>query len=136
MLFRSIAEFLKSVESTSMVNRGYSYICDWVSTNEARFKLDGNSGELYGKIEADRSNKDEYAYIISSVFNRACESAGIITKALLSGLKTKGLIKTKANGQGYAVPQRIGSVVSSCICLKMLNEDGEMSDSELDEYPF
>lgn len=129
-----IAEFLKSVESTSMVNRGYSYICDWVSMNTARFKTDGNSGELYGKIEVE--DKSEYAYIISSVFNKACESVGINSKALLSGLRTKGLIKCRADGSRYTVPQRIGGVMSSCICLKMMDNDGEYSSVNLEDYPF
>lgn len=124
-----ITEFLKSVESSSMVNRGYSYMCDWVSSNSARFKIDGNNGELYGKTDG------ECAYIISSVFNRACEAAGFNSKALLSGLKSKGLIKCRADGKCYTAPQRIGGTVSNCVCLILPNL-GEGERELLEEYPF
>lgn len=124
-----ISEFLKSVESSSMVNRGYAYICDWVSTNGARFNQEDNNGETYGRIE------DDYVYIINSVFSRACESAGMNAKALLSGFKTKGLIKSRNDGSRYTVPQRIRGAMSNCICLK-LPKDEENSENNTEEYPF
>lgn len=124
-----IAKFLKSEANVSIVDRGYEYICDWVSQNSNKFKA-SESGDIYGKFDGE-----DYVYIINAVFNKACGDANINSKALLSGLKAQGKIKTKANGVGYTVPQRIGGAVSSCVCLKMKSEDDE--DGELmEEYPF
>lgn len=106
-----IGEFLKSNASVSLADRGYEIICDWVAVNAGRMQGPKENGECYGLLE------DGTAYIIRSVFNRVCAENAINPKALLSHLRTRGLIST--NGKGYTRPKRMGGQVPNCVWLKM-----------------
>lgn len=121
-----MTEFLKTADTVSASERGYEYICDWVATNQNKFKVTEN-GECYGDIETDDNNT--IVYIIRSVFNKACYDAKINPKALLSQLKTRNLLKIRGNGRGYAVRRRIGaaSTPSQCIAVK-INADDTLPD--------
>lgn len=86
-----ITEFLKSKASVSAGERGYAFMCDWVGVNSNKFlsRDDGNSGEIYGKISGN------WVYINSTVFRNAAKSQGFDDRALLSWLKTNGLLMVK-----------------------------------------
>ncbi len=119
---KQMSEFLKTAENVSASARGYRYICDWVTTNLNHFGAVEN-GEIYGVIENDT------AYIVRSIFDRACSEAGINSKALLSHLKTKNLIKVRNDGRGYIFMKRVsaGAPAMSCIAVS-LNGDREQSE--------
>ena len=99
-------------------------MCDWVATNYNRFGA-VESGDIYGVIEGDT------AFIIRSVFDRACSEAGINSTALLSHLKTKGLISNRGDGKGYTVGRRIipGSKPIPCVAMKLNADEGEFDES-------
>lgn len=105
-----IGEFLKSSDAVSASQRGYDYMCGWVSVNATKFSQDPQ-GDIYGVIE------DTTAYIIRPVWNDACEKAGISARALLSHLKTKGLIETR--GKGYTKSKRVGGLPTDCVVMKL-----------------
>lgn len=86
-----ISEFLKTKASVSAGERGYAYMCDWVGSNANRFRSpdDGNTGDIYGKIDGNT------VYINSTVFRAAAKAQGFDDRALLSWLRTNGLIHTK-----------------------------------------
>lgn len=118
-----ISEFLKSKSSVSAGERGYSYMCDWVAMNTNRFKSEeNNSGECYGVIDG------EWAYINNSVFRKAAKDAGFDDRALLSWLKTNGLIQTR--GRNMTRGKRINNVNTECVVMKLHDSDY----SEIDEY--
>lgn len=119
---KQMSEFLKTAENVSASARGYRYICDWVTTNLNHFGAVEN-GEIYGVIENDT------AYIVRSIFDRACSEAGINSKALLSHLKTKNLIKVRNDGRGYIFMKRVsaGAPAMSCIAVS-INGDRDQSE--------
>lgn len=117
-----IEDFLKTKSSVSAGERGYSYMCDWVAMNTNRFKSEeNNSGECYGVIDG------EWAYINNSVFRKAVKDAGFDDRALLSWLKTNGLIQTR--GRNMTRGKRINNVNTECVVMKLHDSDY----SEIDE---
>ena len=108
-----IAEYLKTAESVSGANRGYAYVCDWVAQNTHKLKGPTSDMETYGMI----SEAEGYVYIIRSVFNRVCSEASISAQALLSHMKSKGLIDTR--GRAYTIGKSFGGAKVECVALKM-----------------
>ncbi len=106
-----IAEFLKSKEAVSAADRGYQYMCDWVAQNANKLHGATEGGEVYGVIE------ENFAYINRGVFNTACQEAGISAPALLSHLKSKGLIRTR--GRANTMAKRIGTLVTECVVMRL-----------------
>lgn len=105
-----IGEFLKSKVSVSAGERGYSYLCDWVALNAAKFSGEG-TGDTYGLIDGD------YAYINRTVFRGACRDGGFDEQALLSWLKARGLILTR--GRAYTKNKRVGGVAVECVVMQL-----------------
>lgn len=107
-----MAEFLKSREQISAGARGYAYMCDWVAQNANRMRdLQDGGGDVLGLIE------NGYAYIIRSVFTKACQDAGISAPALLGYLKTRKLIQVRSNGKGMTVGRRINRINTECVAM-------------------
>lgn len=120
-----ISEFLKSKASVSAGERGYAYMCDWVAMNVSRFKSEeNNSGDCYGIIDGD------WAYINNSVFRSAAKTAGFDDRALLSWLKTNGLIQTR--GRAFTKNKRINGIATECVVM-MLHRCSENDPEDYEE---
>ena len=119
-----LGEFLKTREAVSLADRGYELLCDWVAVNAAKMRGQTEVGDCYGLVEGNT------AYIIRSVFNRVCQENSINPKALLSHLRTRGLIEVGT--KGYTKTKRMGGQVPNCVWLKL---PGETRDSEDDLLP-
>ena len=117
---QEIRQFLATKSQVSSTIRGYEYLCDWVSQNSARFGENQN-GEVYGYLQG------EYAYIISTVFYRACDEAGFSATAMLSWLGKQDLIQ-RSKGRN-TILKRICGIPTRCIVMK-LPDDG------IDGMPF
>jgi len=128
-----VAEFLKSKERVSAAERGYNYMCDWVSLNADRLQGHPVNGVVYGLIEEDRSTLTTWAYIIRAVWNDACKEAGISSPALLSHLKSRDLIRTR--GKAMTVNKRINKIPTECVALKLPQETFEELDDDA-QIPF
>ena len=70
-------------------------------------------GDCYGVVDAETN----MAYIIRSVFNNVCADNAISPKALLSHLKSRGLIDT--GPKGYTKPKRLCGQVANCVWLHL-----------------
>ena len=129
-----ISDFLKTRESVSAAERGYNYMCDWVSLNADRLQGHPVNGVVYGLIEEDRSTLTTWAYIIRSVWNSACQEAGISSPALLSHLKSRELIKFR--GRASTVNKRINKIPTECVALKLPQETFEdLNDDTYIPFP-
>jgi hypothetical protein len=128
-----MAEFLKSKEAVSAADRGYHYMCDWVSQNVSKLKGSSDSSDVYGFLP-DEGNDKGWVYIIRSVFNKACEAEGINARALLSHLRTKGLIKTR--GRNMTLSKRINGVRTECVVMKLPEDNEFLEVSPDDDLPF
>lgn len=122
-----ISEFLKSKSSVSAGERGYEFMCDWVGMNSNRFlsRDDGNTGDIYGKL-----TNDGWAYINSTVFRNAAKEQGYDDRALLSWLKTKGLIKTKKKDV-YSIYTTSHGVKAQYIVMRLPDTDYQPDSYEL-----
>lgn len=114
-----ISEYLKTKKSVSTGERGYQYICSWVAANRNRFDFVDNTQEIYGVL----SEEDNIAYIIRSKFAKAVQEQGFDERALLSWLKTKGLILVR--GRRNTRGKRIKGVNVECIALRLPQADDE-----------
>ncbi|MGN0622152.1 MAG: DUF927 domain-containing protein [Porcipelethomonas sp.] len=114
-----ISEFLKSKASVSAGERGYSYMCDWVAMNSNRFKSENENSDVYGVII------DNWAYINGAVFRKAAKEAGFDDRALLSWLKTNGLILTR--GRNMTRGKRINGVNVECVVMKLPSGEDEIN---------
>lgn len=117
-----LGEFLKEKAAVSASERGYEYMCGWVGMNANQFKDTVERGEHYGILE------DGYAIINNVIWRKTCSEAGIDSRALLSHLKSAGLIKPGKNG--YAHSKWYDGMSNSCIWLKLPHEEDE---DEVDE---
>lgn len=120
-----IAQFLASKAAVSSGERGYRYMCDWVTQNANKMRSHTEQGDVYGLLQNDT------AYIISSVFRRAAEDGGFSPAALLSWLKQRGLLETESSGKGTTKRKRINGVLTNCVCMRI--EDSEESSALAEE---
>ena len=118
---------MKDKSSVSAGERGYSYICDWLSANSNKFMyrnpeggIEKPGGDLYGMLEGN------WAYINNSVFRKAVKDAGYDDRALLSWLKTNGLIDVR--GRRFTRGKRINGVLTECVVLSMPDEFGDSGE--------
>ncbi|WP_298481783.1 DUF927 domain-containing protein [uncultured Ruminococcus sp.] len=112
-----IAEFLQTKASVSAGERGYQYMCDWVAMHANKFALDNVNSEVYGTLE------NGWAYINSSVFRKAAQDAGYDSRALLSWMKSRGLILTR--GRNFTRGKRIHGVNTECVTMKLPDSSKE-----------
>lgn len=120
-----ISEFLKSKASVSAGERGYSYMCDWVAMNSNKFKSDNENSDVYGVI------LDNWAYINGAVFRKAVRDAGFDDRALLSWLKTNGLILTR--GRRFTRGKRINGVNVECVVMKLPMGEDEVNIEDYED---
>lgn len=113
LTIEQVSEFLASKAAVSAGDRGYKYLCDWVTQNSN--KLCGRSEnpniEVLGALESGR------AYIIRSVFERILQDAGYSTAAMISYLKQSNLIETR--GRANTKGKRINGIPTECFCLRL-----------------
>ena len=113
LTIEQVSEFLASKAAVSAGDRGYKYLCDWVTQNSN--KLCGRSEnpniEVLGALESGR------AYIIRSVFERILQDAGYSTAAMISYLKQENLIETR--GRANTRGKRINGIPTECFCLRL-----------------
>lgn len=125
-----ISEFLASKAAVSAGDRGYKFLCDWVTQNSNKLctRSESPAQEVLGSLENGR------AYIIRSVFERILQDAGHSTAAIVSYLRSENLIETR--GKHNTKGKRINGIPTECFCLvlpavDMEDEDGTDGEDEL-----
>ena len=113
LTIEQVSEFLASKAAVSAGDRGYKYLCDWVTQNSN--KLCGRSENP--NIEVLGALEDGRAYIIRSVFERILQDAGYSTAAIISYLKQSNLIETR--GRANTKGKRINGIPTECFCLRL-----------------
>lgn len=113
LTIEQISEFLASKAAVSAGDRGYKYLCDWVTQNSNKLcgRADNPNVEVLGALESGR------AYIIRSVFERILQDAGYSTAAMISYLKQENLIETR--GRANTRGKRINGIPTECFCLRL-----------------
>lgn len=119
-----ISEFLASKAAVSAGDRGYKFLCDWVSQNSNQLVGKSDTVKVLGALEDGR------AYIIRSVFEQILQEAGYSTAAMISYLKQEKLIETR--GRNNTKGKRINGIPTECFCLKLpLVELDEEDDHQI-----
>lgn len=135
---QEISKHLATKAEVSLGERGYKYMCDWVSINANRFirvktaygeeENSKETGDIYGVLDVDR------AYIISSAFRKAAEDAGYNSSALLSYLKEHKLIETR--GRRMTKGKRIKGTLTECVYLTLPDYGEDDEYNSLDDLDF
>ena len=113
---KELQVYLKTKDMVSVGERGYRYICDWISMNIRYFMSNVDTTENITKIYGLKEGT-EWIYINRSIFRQAVEEGGYNDRALLSFLKSKNLIQTR--GRHFTRGKRIAGVLTECIVLRM-----------------
>ncbi|MHC1696430.1 MAG: DUF927 domain-containing protein [Eubacteriales bacterium] len=122
-----VSEFLKSKASVSAADRGYEYMLDWVSRNANKLKgYDDKGGDVWGMVGVS-GDELGWVYINRSVFKEACTEASISAPALLSHLRTRGLIQTR--GRAMTKNKRLNGVNTECVVLKLREDAADIDTS-------
>lgn len=109
-------QFLKSKAAVSVGDRGYQFICDWVAMNIRNFISNTDLTDMPQKIYGIKDGTD-WIYINQSIFRSAVEEGGFDSRALLSYLKSKGLIQYR--GRRFTKGKRIAGVNTECVVLHL-----------------
>lgn len=128
LTIEQVSEFLASKAAVSAGDRGYKYLCDWVTQNSN--KLCGRSENP--NIEVLGTLEDGRAYIIRSVFERILQDAGYSTAAMISYLKQSNLIETR--GRANTKGKRINGIPTECFCLRLPSVELD-DEADPDEQP-
>ena len=128
LTIEQVSEFLASKAAVSAGDRGYKYLCDWVTQNSN--KLCGRSENP--NIEVLGALEDGRAYIIRSVFERILQDAGSSTAAIISYLKQSNLIETR--GRANTKGKRINGIPTECFCLRLPSVELD-DEADPDEQP-
>lgn len=120
--------FLKSKASVSVGERGYQYMCDWVAMNIRNFILPTDSGDnvplkVFGIANG---TEPDWICINQSIFRQVAEEGGYNDRALLSYLRSRALIQTRA--KGFSKCKRILGVLTECIVMKLPDVEPEERD--------
>ena len=124
-----ISEFLASKAAVSAGDRGYRFLCDWVTQNSAMMQSGARNEpaaanqRILGVLEGRR------AYIIRAVFIDAIQGAGFSPSALISYLKQNHLIETR--GRNNTRAKRINGIPTECFCLIMPDIEEETMDDDI-----
>ena len=128
LTIEQVSEFLASKAAVSAGDRGYKYLCDWVTQNSNKLcgRADNPNVEVLGALESGR------AYIIRSVFERILQDAGYSTAAMISYLKQENLIETR--GRANTRGKRINGIPTECFCLRLPSVELD-DEADPDEQP-
>lgn len=119
-----ISEFLASKEAVSAGERGYRYLCDWVTQHSPQLCGKSETVDVLGAIEDNR------VYIIRSVFIKALQDAGYSPPAMISYLKQARLIDVR--GKHNTMGKRINGIPTECVCLILPDVDTDIdADDDL-----
>lgn len=123
---KDVQEFLASKESVSAGRRAYDWLCDWVASNENKFRHDDHipTNDVYGMIEGN------IAFINPSVLKNALTDAGFSPSATFSYLRSNRLIETSKHNE-YTKPKRIGLSSKRYVWLRLIFEIEEYEDDLL-----
>jgi hypothetical protein len=125
-----IEQFLTSKDDVDQNMRAYEWLFDFVSSNPARFKLDDNSGELWGCQDKD------YIYIIKSIFDAKMQEQGFNSTSFLSWAKRRDIIEGGNESKNTKV-KWIGGVGVRCVWLNRTKIAGNfVKIDEEEEIPF
>ena len=127
---KDISKFLATKDEVNVGERGYHYICDWVAqnANKLRAQTSDDRGDIYGIIE------DNVAYIIASVFDKACRDGGFDPRPLRSWMKKKGKLALQGDKSINTVKKRIGGLAAIRCVAVILDSDDEVTAN--DDIPF
>lgn len=126
LTLQELKPFLLSKEQTSVNDRAYELLLEWIAANANRFEsnmsvvgVPDNGGVQYGTIE------DNTAYIINAQFNKLMQDNGYNPRSVLSAFRKNGLIETysECGKKRNSVKKTINRTQVWCVALKLSRDD-------------
>lgn len=128
-----ISEYLHTKTEVDTNERAYDYICETVAANSNRFSEDDNNGELWGVLDEE----DNRVYILRTIFERICREGEFSSRATLSWMMRKNIIKTSVDkrrkGMQPTVSKKVGKTNNKCVAMKLqsfVENDEDIPDVE------
>lgn len=125
LTIKYVASCLKTDADSSISERAYNETIDWIAQNQSKFQFDTKSFEVYGVEEGNR------IYIIRSVFNKFMDENNYSDRAVLSEWNKNNLIETYTEPSTGKIrfdnPKRINEQLARCICLKVVQDEQEVT---------
>ncbi len=132
-----ISPYLVSKKDISANERAYDFICDYISINNNKFRLNeygDYDNECWGCVDGNSQDIDEHVYIIKSQFDKIMRNEGYNPVAFLSWAKQNGLVRTSSRHN--SISKRINGIVTRCVALKLKPEEREVPDFDDSDLPF
>ena len=137
-----VKQFLVTKDQADVNARCYEWLCGYIASNPVRFEDDGNSGELWGKIEKEGDR--ELVYFIKTSFDKALATGGFSSGSFLTWAKRKGLLKQNpSRPDKLTVQRRFNGHLTGCVAVYMQSDDQQKDDGldglvqvEDDDMPF
>ena len=129
---QEIKPYLITREQADANYRCYQWLLGYIGANPKRFVVDDNNGELWGY------KKDDYVYIIRTVFDRVLQSEGFSASAFLTWAKRNNKILSENYEDGnkrLTVRRTIGGTRCICVALFAPADDGFVQVED-DGMPF
>ena len=123
-----VTQYLASAKQVDVSERAYQYVCGVVSENSCNF-TDAS------RIVWGVSNEDETVYINRSVLSRILSDAGYDFEACKKAWERNGYLLKRADGR-FAHQVKLNGIVTSCIKLKLPNEDQPQLTDFFGSIPF
>jgi hypothetical protein len=128
LTLQELQPYLLSKAQTSVSERAYELIIEWVAANANRFESNTVIGPSYGFTVRPENNGVQFGtidgdmvYIINSQFNELMFENGFNPRSVLSSFRKKGLIETSSekNKVRNSVKKTINGARIHCVGLKI-----------------
>ena len=112
-----ITPFLSTKSEVSANGRAHEWITEWLAQNKGKFGASSFDTDTWGKFEKGT------AYVIRSIFDKACHENGFNPASFLSWMKRNDMLDTDVGRNTKRI--RINGVLCQCVAIRMVSEDGD-----------
>lgn len=119
-----LGPFLRSRDEVSVGERAYEYMVGFTIQNRNKLCESSLYQDVWGRIE------DNVVYLLSSVFNSACEEAGYNPGTLKSWMRNRNRLVSD-NGR-MTKKMRVNGIVANCVAFRI---EGDFNPEEFEEIP-
>lgn len=112
-----ITPFLSTKSEVSANGRAHEWITEWLAQNRGKFGTSSFDTDTWGKFEKGT------AYVIRSIFDKACHENGFNPSSFLSWMKRNDMLDTDTGRNTKRI--RINGVLCQCVAIKLPAEFDE-----------
>ena len=125
-----VKEYLASEKSVNTADRAFTWLCNWINKNDARFDdSTDNNGEVWGRIDKDA------ALINKNVLTDCMSKAGFEFDAVKNAWAENGLLIKNSQGR-FVHGTRVGRTKGTFIKIALKEDEPEIEHIKDEDNPF